>query len=58
MDGDKLDPCVANSPGIRMRLSLETLLCCSIVEKNLFIKDTKSTYAEYDDLEKLDHFQR
>ena len=56
--GDKLDPSVAINPEIRMGLSLETLLCCNIVEKNLFIKDTKSMYAEYDDLQKLDHFQR
>ena len=49
---------MAINPEIRMGLSLETLLCCNIVEKNLFIKDTKSMYAEYDDLQKLDHFQR
>ena len=45
---------MAINPEIRMGLSLETLLCCNIVE----IKDTKSMYAEYDDLQKLDHFQR
>ena len=49
---------MAINPEIRMGLSLETLLCCNIVEKNLFIKDTKSMYAEYDDLPKLDQFQR
>ena len=49
---------MAINPEIRMGLSLETLLCCNIVEKNLFIKDTKSTYVKYDDLQKLDYFQR
>ena len=51
-------PSVAINPEIRMGLSLETLLCCNIVGKNLFIKDTKSTYVKYDDLQKLDYFQR